>query len=140
MAQEKLEKLKALLLEAGFEPEVSVGDGALIVSVTFEPEYEPLPAGLEDFAWAPDQVERAMWKGSSEKRTFDGANFELALIDYAHNLMALDSESRELEATLELITTPEALEEYRAKRKLIWDRVVSAPEIVKWDKQLDELL
>ena len=136
----QLDALKALLDSAGYSYEVSGYESDYTVSIKVPIEYVELPEGLRPFAWSPDQVERAMWKGNATKQTFIGAEFELALRDYANHIMFTDPESVELDKTLEDVTNLEELTTYKAKRDVIWTRICRRPEIIEWEAALDKLL
>ncbi len=145
MSQSQIDKLKQFLVSEGYVQDENFslsGDGgnSLVFSVTIELDELELPEDLQPFAWSPDQVERAMWKGNAEKQTWNGANFELALRDYAGDLMANDPETLTLEATLETVDTMPKLEEYQAARQVIWERICSDPKIVAWEHFLDNEL
>lgn len=134
-----LDDLKSLLTEAGYEFEIYPSDGELVVSVNVAPPTVELPAALEPFAWSFYEVERAIWKGITEKKTMDAARFELALRDYAGHLMHEDPESEALEATLSEVSDLAGLDAYQAKRRMIWDRIIARPDIAEWDAQLEAM-
>ena len=136
----KLDELKRLLEDAGFTYEVSGYESNYTVSVEVPVEDVELPEELRPYAWTMDQVDRAIWKGNTEKRTFAGAEFELALREYAQHLMFTDPEAIELEKTLKDVFDIPSLDAYQAKRKAIWKRICARPEIVEWEATLDTLL
>lgn len=146
MSKAKIDELLSLLNAAGFtegEDYELAGDGSnsVVVSVSIDLGTEELPEVLRPFGIAIHEVERSMWKGNCTKQTWNGANFELALREYASSLMHKDPEAIALESTLNSIVDSrdlEAFKAYQLKRKAIWERIVSAPEIVALEKDLEE--
>lgn len=131
------QRLTELLTENGFEFEVEVEDYDLAVYVKVDPPAVELPEELKPFAWSPDQVDRAIWKGNTDKKTFNGANFELALREYAGSIMSSDPETIELEKTLDSIADLPSLDDYQETRRRIWERVCERPEIVRWEAEME---
>jgi hypothetical protein len=144
MSNEKIDRLKAFLVaeglvENGFYVE---GDGgnSVRITVTIPLDYEEeLPEELKPFAWDSYELERAMDKGNTEKKTWNGANFEMALRSYVGELM---DQHPEIAAIHELLQDKDAvfpkLEEYQALRKRVFDELCAQPQIAEWDKKLNE--
>lgn len=132
------ERLTKILSDAGFEYTVTGEYENVTVSIEVPaPEFE-LPEELKPFAW--DDVDRAIWKGNASKRTYAGADFELALRDYASHLLYTDPEMVALKETLSRVTTKEELDEYDKKRQAIWERVNKNPKLTAWEKELEGML
>jgi hypothetical protein len=110
------------------------------VSVTVDPPAVNLPAELGPFAWSDYEVDRAIWKGNTNKKTFDAARFEIALREYASDQMRKDPETFALDHSWDwerTDVTREELDEYERRRQEIWERVCERPEIVQWEAELE---
>lgn len=143
-AMRKLAALKAFLLEEGLieseEDFEAYGNGGNSVEITVSIPLDEveLPEELKHFKLPSYEVERAVWKNNAEKRTWNGANFELALRGYASDLMSKDPENVALAERVEDIDSVVKLEEYKAARDAIWNRICNDPKIVAWEKELEE--
>lgn len=108
------------------------------ITVSIPVEVTPLPAELQPYATDRQEVERAIRKQSTEKRSINGATFELALADYMNDLLAKDPEAIELRKTLHGPVTKKGFDEYRAKTDAIWARINLDPRIVALEQDLEE--
>ena len=142
MSQEKLDRIKAFLTSEGFIEgdtfRLSAGEYdtiELTVDVPIEP-FE-LPEELKPYEQDPDQVERAVWKGNTEKKTWTGANFEMALRAYAGEIMERDPEAIALSARVDARDDSLTYEEWETQRKAIWARICSEPKIAAWETELN---
>jgi hypothetical protein len=143
MSTARVEQLKRSLEALGFSEanedfEIHGSGSNVVITVTIEVEDIPLPAVLQPFAYSPSELERAVRKGGSSKGSTNGANFELALQNYANHLMATDPETVALRNTLNTVTSKEEFEEYEAKRQSIWQRVSTTPELLALELDLEE--
>lgn len=144
MSQAQIDRIKEFLAAEGFIEgesfDVSAsgrGSNAVTISVRVEIDIFELPDELKPFEY--EDVERMIWKGNTEKKTWEGANFELALRGYAGAIQEKDSEymalqDRVLNGAREDLPT---MEEWKAQRAAIWKRICSDPKIAAWEHELN---
>lgn len=144
MSQAQIDRIKEFLTAEGFIEgesfDVSAsgrGSDAVTISVDVEIDIFELPEELRPFEHG--DVERMIWKGNTEKKTWEGANFELALSSYAGSIQEKDPEhiallDRVLNGKREDLPT---MEEWNAQRAAIWARICSDPKIAAWEHELN---
>lgn len=149
-AQEKIDALKKALEDLGISYDADFrgeansyevqGEGSnLLFSVQIPAPERELPEELKPFGWSDYEVERAIYKGNTEKRTLSGARYELALDDYTDRVFAQIPEVRELEDALESMTSSEEFSAYHARRKKIWNQLWARnTRLQELQKDLDE--
>ncbi len=150
--QPKLQELKRLLIAAGytessdhystdsFRVEFGENDNIEItVSLPYRDSFRELPEALRAFAWSDEEVDRAIQKHVTEKRSWDGANFELALRSFLGDRMVQHPEYKAIIARVdsEAEDTP-TMEEFAALRTRIQEELQSMPRIAEWKRQLEE--
>lgn len=144
MSQAQIDRIKEFLTAEGFIEgesfDVSAsgrGSNAVTISVDVEIDIFELPEELKPFEY--DDVERMVWKGNTEKKTWEGANFELAFRGYAGAIQEKDPEymalqERVLNGAREDLPT---MEEWNAQMAAIWKRICSDPKIAAWEHELN---
>lgn len=142
----KMENLKSALHALGFKFDedysIESGDSGdeinFIVRVPMD-EFE-LPEELRAYAVDDHEIERAVWKGNTEKKTWNGANFELALRNYMNAVLNTDPEMIKLrgEDLLNADTTREYLETYQATVLKVWERIHTEPQVAAWLEDLEK--
>lgn len=150
MSQQKIDALKKALEDLGISYDADFygeansyeiqGDGAnLLFSIRVAAPEQELPEELQPFALNGYEVDRAISKGNAEKRTLGGARYELALTDYAHRVFAQIPEVKELEGTLESMSSSEDFDAYQARRQEIWTQLwAENTRLQELQKDLDE--
>lgn len=150
--QTRLQELKDLLIAAGYTESsdhysrnsfrIQFGEAdnlEITVSLPYRDSFKELPETLKPFAWADDQVDRAIQKHVAEKKSWDGANFELALRSYLGDLMVKHPDYIALMARVDSEGGPApTMEEFNALKKRIQEELQSQPEIAEWVRQLEE--
>lgn len=142
-------EIKNALSLLGYDPDfditVMVGDNGdtLALSVAIPLEEFELPEELREYAVKPDEIERAIWKGNVEKKTYAGALYESAIQGYASHRMSDDPQIIALdEALKENITSLEDSKfDFIAARKIrekVWARITSEPKIAAWIRDLED--
>lgn len=145
MSQSQIDQLKstieALGLVEGEDYSITGGGSgsgnSISFSISLELDPRELPEVLKPYAMSEASADRAIYKGS-EKRTIQGVIFADALSSYAHDRLRREPETVALEATLDSMTVMEEFREYEAKRRAVWDRLWSDPELIALQKDLDE--
>lgn len=153
MSREKLERLREFLIAEGiteenyFDSEEGFyleGDGGNSVTITVKiplgwEEREDFPEELKPYRMHSYELERMIDKGNTEKKTWEGADFEMALRTYVSELMDANPELAEIHRLTQLddATLP-TFAEYEAIRKRIFDEICAQPQIAAWDKKLNE--
>lgn len=153
MSREKLERLREFLIAEGFtndnyfdseEGFFMEGDGGNSVRVTVKiplgwEEKDDFPEELKPYRMHPYELERMMDKGNTEKKTWEGADFEMALRSYVGELMDQHPQLAEINrlAQEDPAKLP-TLEEYEVLRKGIFDEICRRPQIATWDKKLND--
>jgi hypothetical protein len=152
LSREKLERLKSFLLSEGLvegsygETEGSFyleGDGGNSVRITVKiplgwQEKDDFPEELKPYRMGSYELERMMDKGNTEKKTWEGADFEMALRQYVAELMDKEPELAEINRRVSVGEDIPTLEEYQALRKRIFEEICARPQIAEWDKKLNE--
>jgi hypothetical protein len=149
--QLRLQELKALLIAAGysessnpFTPDsfrVQFGENdniELTVSLPYQDSFEELPEALSPFAWTDDEVDRAIQKRVTEKQSWDGANFELALRSYLGELMVKHPDYIALMARV--VSGEEGsptMQEFETTKKRIQEELQKRPAIAEWVHKLE---
>lgn len=148
--QERIDALKKALEDLGISYDADFYGEAnsyeiqgersnLLFSIHVPAPERELPEELKPFGWSDYEVERALDKGNAEKRTLSGARYELALSDYAHRVFAQIPEVKELEGTLESMTSSEDFDAYQARRQEIWTQLwAENARLQELQKDLDE--
>lgn len=146
MSQARIDRIKEFLTAEGFIEgesfEVSAsgrGSDSVTISVDVEIDGFELPEELRPFEQDADEVDRMIWKGNTEKKTWEGGNFELALRAYAGSIQEQDPEymalqDRVLNGAREDLPT---MEEWETQRAAIWKRICSDPKIAAWEHELN---
>lgn len=146
MSQAQINKLKAFLLEEGYVENkdfrveaASRGGEAVTISVDIPIDVFELPDELKPFEQDPEDVGRAIWKGNTEKKTWEGANYELALRAYGGQIMEADPEHMAMSARIfsDSDDMP-TMEEYKELRARIWKRIWDEPKHAAWETDLNE--
>lgn len=146
---QKLAELKEFLDANGFSYESHGSYGTVALSLEFEAEPFELPDELKGFAPADSELERLIWKGNTEKKSYSGAELEWAISGWLHKQLSLDPRSVVLEADLEeLLALPANTDEQRAHnrtrieayeqgRQEIWDELRASSPAREWLELLE---
>jgi len=145
MSQSQFESIKAHLeslgLVEGEDYSVHAGRGnraSLSLELEVDPDTRELPEELEPYALSNHDLERYMDKGNSEKETWTGARFEVALSRYASEILAKTPEMMEFSARIHSGENMPSIEEYEAKKAELWAEICARPQIAAWERDLNE--
>lgn len=153
MSREKLERLREFLIAEGFtndnyfdteEGFFMEGDGGNSVRVTVKiplgwEEKDDFPEELKPYRMHAYELERMMDKGNTEKKTWEGADFEMALRSYVSELMDQHPELAEINRRVQADEDNlPSFDEYKAIRKRIFEEICAQPKIAAWDKKLND--
>lgn len=146
MSQAQIDRLKTFLLEEGYvenenfrvEPADRGGD-AVTISVDIPIDVFELPEELKPFEQDHEDVDRAIWKGNTEKKTWEGANYELALRAYGGSILEKNPEFKAINARIrsDIPGDMPTLEEYEALKSRLWGEIWAEPKHAAWEHDLD---
>lgn len=152
MSREKLERLKAFLISEGitegsYDREaggffLTGAEGNSVLFTVKLPlgrsDESDFPEELKPYRMDSHELERMMNKGNTEKQTWEGADFEIALRQYVGKIMDQEPELVEIHRKALAGEPMPTLEEYKALHKRIFLEICARPQIAEWDKKLKE--